>query len=70
MKYFLFGVWLISYNCLQEIPQSETRCDCYFIAVILLEVNRGQISFRVIKCYVNTIPEMKTNERKHLRMRI
>ena len=38
MKYCQFGVWLISYNCLHEIPLNETHCGCYFISVILREM--------------------------------
>ena len=39
MKYFHIGVWSTSYNCLHETPLNETRCGCYFIVVILTELN-------------------------------
>ena len=32
-----FGVWLISYKSLHEIPQNKTRCN-RFILVILTEM--------------------------------
>ena len=38
MKYFHFGVWSISYNCLHDTTRNETHCGCYFIAVILTEM--------------------------------
>ena len=34
MKYFHFGVWSISYDCLHDTTRTKTRCGCYFIAVI------------------------------------
>ena len=39
MKYFHFGFWSISYNCLHETTQNGTHCGCHFIAVILAEMN-------------------------------
>ena len=33
VKYFHFGVWSISYNCLQDTNRNETHCGCYFIVV-------------------------------------
>ena len=36
-KYFHFGVWSISYNCLHDAARTETRCGSYFIAFILTE---------------------------------
>ena len=43
MKYSHFGVWLISYNCLHD------KINDSFI------FDRNKISFRVIKCHINTI---------------
>ena len=39
-----FGAYSISYNCLHEIPQNETHCECYFIAVG--HFDRNQISYQ------------------------
>ena len=30
MKYFQFGVWSISYNCLLAIPRNETHCGLFW----------------------------------------
>ena len=38
VKYFHFGVWSISYNCLHDKNRNETHCGCYFIVVILTEM--------------------------------
>ena len=37
IKYFHFGVWSVSYNCLHDTSQNENHCGCYFIDVILIE---------------------------------
>ena len=38
IKYFKFGAWSISYNCLHEVHQNEVYCGCYFTAVIWIEM--------------------------------
>ena len=37
IKYFHFGVYSVSYNCLHDTSQNENHCGCYFIDVILIE---------------------------------
>ena len=55
MKYFHFGFWSISYNCLHETTQNGTHCGCHFIAVILAEmIFFFFFSFPEIKHHVNT----------------
>lgn len=29
MRYFQFGFWSVSYNCLHKIPQNETHCALF-----------------------------------------
>ena len=41
MKYFHFGVWSISYNCLHDTARTETPYRCFFIAVILTEMKKN-----------------------------
>ena len=36
---FQFGIWLIAFNCLYEIPRNEIHWGCYFIAVIWQKEN-------------------------------
>ena len=48
-KFFQFGVWSISYNCLHEIPRNKTHCRCHFISLILPEMKFNSVG----KCYVN-----------------
>ena len=61
VKYFCFGVWSISYNCLHDTTRNKTRCWCYFIAVILTEMKFHFGWWNIIKI----LPEMKSYKRKH-----
>ena len=38
MKYFWYGVWAISYNCLHEITQNKNHYECYFIAFFMTKI--------------------------------
>ena len=51
---FQFGIWLIAFNCLYEIPRNEIHWGCYFIAVILTE---RKFYFGWQKRYANAVPK-------------
>ena len=63
---FSFRSWSIPYNCFHDVPQNETHCGCYFMAVILTEIKFHFVLCMLHKHYL----EMKSSEREHLRMRI